>query len=466
MTELSVSFSRRSLLQAGLIGAAGTFSCGLTLPELLAAERQSANPSAGSARSCIFIYQYGGLSQLDSWDPKPAAPDGIRGPYKPIATRTPGFQVGELMPRLAELSDKYCVIRSMSHSVPVHNVANEMLLAGKTSPAKSDPSFGSMVARLRPAETNVPAHVWLQKFGGGAAPAETAWLSGGSLGIRFAPLVLGERHDDHPAIPGYRARIFETATDLSDHRLLSRRMLLQQLDPPHTAGDHGTAPQALQRMQEKAWSLLQGSEARRAFQIEDEPVNLRDRYGWHPFGQNLLMARRLIEAGVRLVNVVAWMGLAPGDKFVSVESWDMHGNAGIGIFDRGWNGLGWALPRLDESLAALLQDLEERGLLETTLVVLIGEFGRTPKISRGASAIGRDHWPNCYSAMLAGAGIRGGTVYGESDETAAWVRSHPVSLESFTATLLTALGIDPASRLSPDGFTMPASTGQSLTDLF
>jgi uncharacterized protein (DUF1501 family) len=189
---------------------------------------------------------------------------------------------------------------------------------------------------------------------------------------------------------------------------------------------------------------------------------MRERYGRHPFGQNLLLARRLIEAGVRLVNVVAWMGLAPNDKFVSVETWDMHGNAGIGIFDNGWNGLGWALPRADASVAALITDLEDRGLLDSTLVVLVGEFGRTPRISRGASAIGRDHWPQCYSGMLAGAGIPGGLVYGASDDTAAYVRERPVSPEDFSATILAALGIDPATRLSPDGFTQPASTGQPL----
>ena len=144
----------------------------------------------------------------------------------------------------------------------------------------------------------------------------------------------------------------------------------------------------------------------------------------------------------------------------------MHGNAGIGIFDHGWNGLGWALPRADASVATLLEDLSDRGLLDSTLVVMVGEFGRTPKISKGASAIGRDHWPHCYSAMLAGAGIQGGTVYGASDDTAAWVKDHPVSPEDFSATLLHALNIDPATRLSPDGFTLPASTGQPLRELF
>jgi hypothetical protein len=446
---------RRQLLQCGTLGVAGSLTGSLlNLPQLL-----SANSSPGqSARSCIFIFQYGGLSQLDSWDPKPQAPAEIRGPYKPISTKTPGFQVGELMPNLASISDKLCVIRSMSHSVPVHNVANEMLLAGSSAPAKNSPSLGSIVTRLRPSETNMPSHVWLQKFGGGAAPAESAYLSGGHLGINHAPLLIGERHDDNPGTPGFQVRAFESAADITPTRMESRWNLLQKLQQ----NDTNTKLQALTTLQEKAYTLLHSNDAKIAFNVEEETPQMRDHYGRHPFGQNLLMARRLIESGVRLVNVVAWMGLAPNDKFVSVETWDMHGNAGIGIFDNGWNGLGWALPRADASVAALIQDLEDRGLLESTLVVLVGEFGRTPKISRGASAIGRDHWPNCYSAMLAGAGIPGGLVYGASDETAMWVRERPVSPEDFSATILTALGIDPATRLSPDGFTLPANAGHPL----
>ena len=157
--------------------------------------------------------------------------------------------------------------------------------------------------------------------------------------------------------------------------------------------------------------------------------------------------------------------MKPGEKFMSVETWDMHGNAGVGIFEDGWNGLGFALPRCDQAVATLLDDLDDRGLLDSTLVVLVGEFGRTPRISRGGSAIGRDHWPHCYSAMLAGGGIRGGQVYGASDKTAAYVKDDPVSLEDFTATLYHTLGIDPATRLRPDGFTRPASTGTVIDAL-
>jgi hypothetical protein len=191
---------------------------------------------------------------------------------------------------------------------------------------------------------------------------------------------------------------------------------------------------------------------------------MRDRYGRHALGQNLLMARRLIQAGVRLVSVTAWAGLPPGETFRNVQTWDMHGNGpGLGsIFGNGAFGLGWALPNVDQAVSALLEDLEVRGLLEDTLVVMVGEFGRSPRIVNA----GRDHWPACYSAMLAGAGIRGGVVHGSSDRQGAYVRDAAVRPEAFGATLFHALGIAPETRLAPDGFTRPASTGQPILSLF
>ena len=248
------------------------------------------------------------------------------------------------------------------------------------------------------------------------------------------------------------------------------RAVLQAADdrtpPIIDAALHDTANNPLAAQRAKAFELLTGAAARAAFDLDHEPEKVRDRYGRHPLGQNLLLARRLVEAGVRLTSVVAWTGMKPTEKFLSIETWDMHGNAGIGIFDDGWNGLGFALPRCDQAVSALLEDLSDRGLLDDTLVVLVGEFGRTPRISKGGGGVnGRDHWSQCYSAMLAGAGIRGGAVFGASDATATYVKDDPVSLEDFTATLYTALGIDPATRLSPDGFTRPACTGTPVNAL-
>lgn len=459
MTCRSVQFgslSRRRVLQAGALPLLG-----LTLPGLLEAKGAGGVQSTRE-KSCIFIYQYGGLSQLDAWDPKPNGPPEIRGPYQAISTAVPGFRVGELMPRLAKQADRYAVIRSMSHGVPVHDVANRMLLAGQSQPAIDAPSFGSIVTKLKPSLASVPGHVWLQKFGGGAMPPESTYTTGGWLGMAHAPLVIGINQDDHPGTPGFRVKAFDVADGVTPDRLAARRQLLDQMDP----GSRDTDGGSLSRFRERAYDLLTGSASRQAFDVEREPEAVRDRYGRNPLGQNLLLARRLIEAGVRLVNVVAWCGLAPGDKFVSLETWDMHGNAGIDIFGKGWNGLGWALPVCDVAVSALLEDLEQRSLLEDTLVVLVGEFGRTPRISKGGSAIGRDHWPNCYSAMLAGAGVRGGTVYGSSDAQAAYVKDRPVSPEDFAATLLHALDIPPETGISPDGFTVRASTGRPVLDLF
>jgi hypothetical protein len=454
------SHSRRRLLQVGSVGLLG-----LSLPELLHAQSTLSSRS-GKEKACIFIYQYGGLSQLDSWDPKPGAPEELRGPYRSIATKVPGFQVGELMPKLASLADKYSVIRSLSHKVPVHDAANKMLLAGHSQPTLDAPSLGSIISRVKPSTQVLPSHVWLQKFGGGAAPPDASYLTGGFLGMSHAPLLIGHQHDDNPASPGFRVKAFDTAEGISLARLDERRELLTQLrisGGPLTENQHC---RTFSRFQEQAYELLTGAEAKLAFDVGREPAALRDRYGRHPLGQNLLMARRLIESGVRLVSVVGWTGLAPGDKFTSVETWDMHGNAGVGIFDNGWNGLGWALPRCDEAVSALLEDLNERGLLDTTLVVLVGEFGRTPTISKGANAVGRDHWPSCYSGMLAGAGVQGGVVYGESDRHAAYVKDRPVSPEDFGATVLHALGISPETRLGLDGFTRPASAGQPVLAIF
>lgn len=445
--------TRRNLLEIGSLSALG-----LTLPHfLLADQKQKLN----SAKSCIFIYQYGGLSQLDSWDPKPDSPEGIRGPYKTIASRIPGFRTGELMPKLAQRADKYTVIRSMSHSVPVHDIANRMLLAGQSNPPMNAPSFGSILSKLKPSPGDVPSYVWLQKFGGGASPPDSTYLTGGYLGMGNSPLLVGTTHLENPSIPGYKIKAFESS-GFSHEQLISRKNLLSKIEessksdkPRHSISD----------FREKAFNILTGDKAKTAFDIDREPTKTREQYGMHPMGQNLLLARRLIESGVRTVGVVAWTGLAPKDKFVSLETWDMHGNAGISIFENGWNGLGWALPRCDEAVSALLDDLETRGMLDSTLVVLVGEFGRTPKISKGGSAIGRDHWPKCYSAMIAGGGAKKGLVYGASDSTAAYVKDNPVSPEDFSATILHMMGIAPETRLSPDGFTLPASIGTPVQGL-
>jgi uncharacterized protein (DUF1501 family) len=447
--------TRRGLLQAGGISALG-----LGLPRLLEARAQAPGRHPDQDKSCIFICLYGGASQIDTWDMKPDAPVDIRGPYKPIATASPGIRITELMPRIARLSGRYCLVRSLTHHQPEHTRANSMLLSGQTHPPADAPSLGSVLAKLRPATRRVPSYVWLQKFGGGAMPPDGAYLTGGFLGPAHAPLAVGTKdHTQDPSAPGYRVSVLDAPADISEQRLSGRKGLLGGLD----AAGFGQVGRTYGGYRERAFDLITGPAARRAFDLGREPAKVRKWYGMHPLGQHLLMARRLIEVGVRLVGVVAWCGLAPGDRFLSVETWDMHGN-GTPIFGTGWNSLGWAVPRLDEALSALLEDLELRGLLDSTLVVAVGEFGRTPRIDPGGK--GRNHWPHCYSALLAGGGVRGGRAHGASDRHAAYVKDRPVSPEDFAATLLHGLGVPPQTRLGADGFTRPASTGQPNMDLF
>jgi hypothetical protein len=425
---------------------------GLGLPQLL-----RAGSAARRGKSCIFIVQYGGASHHDSWDLKPDAPDDIRGPYRPIATSVPGIQIGELLPKLASLAHRYTLIRSMTHGNGGHDGGMHICMTGHSAPTVETPYFGSVVAKLRPSTANIPSYVWLQNLAGDVQPR---YLNGGFLGSAYSPLRVGTDMDN-PAEPGFRVRAFDTHPDVSRERMRRRLELLSETRPtrmPDLGGDN------LYQFQERAVDLLTGPEARRAFDLNLEPTSARDRYGRHALGQNLLMARRLIEAGVRLVSVTAWAGLPPGERFRNVQTWDMHGQgAGLGsIFGTGAFGLGWALPNVDQAVSALLEDLHVRGLLDDTLVVMVGEFGRSPRISNA----GRDHWPAVYSAMLAGCGIRGGHVHGASDRQGAYVRDAAVRPEAFGATLFHALGIPPETRLSPDGFTRPASVGQPVLSLF
>jgi hypothetical protein len=447
--------SRRRLLQVG-----GLSLLPLGLPQLLGAQTlRDPRRSAGPARSCILIVQQGGPSHLDTWDLKPAAPAEIRGPFRPIRTRIPGAHVCELLPRLAGLSDRYCLIRSMRQPSADHLAGMHICLSGRSNPPENAPYLGSIVARLRPTTRNIPAYVWLQNMEYDAGPR---YQTGGSLGQAYAPLRVGV-YQDNPSAPDFRFTAFDPPAGVSAEQLADRRRLLAGLDRAAPRLAKTSASETTRRLRERAFDLVTGPEARQAFDLSREPSAVRERYGWHPLGQNLLLARRLIEAGVRLVTIHAWTGVAPGAKLVTVNIWDGHGGVdSIGnTFGTGTYGLGFILPRLDQAVSALLEDLDQRGLLSETLVAMLGEFGRTPTISKQ----GRDHWPHCYSALLAGGGVRGGQVYGASDRHGAYVKDGPVSPEDFGATLLSALGIAPGTRLAPDGFTNPASTGQPVPGL-
>lgn len=455
-------FSRRQLLQAGGIGALH-----LGIPGLVAARPtvDAERREGVTEKSCIFVLLCGGPSHLDTWDLKPTAPDEIRGPYKPIATTVPGMQLSELHNCLAKLTHHFCLIRSMSHPGNISNHFDAMhnCLSGQSEGRPDDsPYLGSVVSNLRPSQRNAVSYAWLIKCVGRPVFCAPNIGTGGHLGARHAPLFVGSA-DNHPAMPGFKPpELYEVA---EPERLPGRRRLLDRLDPD--ARDADRARQDWQQLRHKAFELVTGPDGRQAFEVDREPESVRDRYGRHPLGQNLLLARRLVEAGIGFVTVNGWTGRAPGKGGgPPSSSWDMHGgHMGMGnAFGNGSYGMGWCLPRLDEALSALLSDLQQRGLLESTLVVVMGEFGRSPKINT-KGAPGRLHWPACFSAILAGAGVRGGAVYGETDKMGAYVKDKPVPPQDLAATIYHALDV-PIDRLGKDGVTQRIHTGKPILDLF
>lgn len=450
--------NRRRLIQLGGLGMVG-----LGLPDFLAA-RASAARDGGTPRerSCIFIVQYGGAPHHDTLDPKPEAPGEIRGLYRPIATSVPGVHVCEKLPQLAQRAHRYCLVRSLSHTNGGHMDGMHVCLSGQSNGSNFDntPYFGSMMARLRPATRNIPSYVWLQNLAGDVG---LRYEGGGSLGAIYAPLRVG-KDLDNPSVPDFRFKGFDPVAGMTADKLRSRYALLGKFESAARRPLHDAGPTSWQQFQARALELVTGPDARRAFDLSEEPAAVRERYGWHPLGQNLLMARRLIEAGVRMVNVTAWAGVPEGEAFRNVQTWDMHAvlyKDNDNIYGNSAYGLNFVLPRLDQAVSALLDDLHQRGLLDDTLVILVGEFGRTPKFEAGNK--GRGHWPNAYTAMLAGAGIRGGAVYGASDKHGAFVKNNPVSPEDFGATVYHALG---APTRFPDDLARRVSPGEPVLALF
>lgn len=448
--------SRRNLLQAG---GAGLF--GLSVPRLLAAE-SALGAAHGQAKSAIFLLLFGGPSQLETFDMKPEAPDNIRGPFRPIPCRTPGLLISEHLPRLAAISHKFCVIRTMTHTFNDHSGGGHYIqtghrwhvpIGGGFVPTPKDwPSIGSVVeyqaqhtpggsARDLPSYAVVPNSLGrLQEAGQYPRPGEYA----GWLGRAYNPLTTKVDKRDLNDNPYWRDCTDEELTfeidglAAAEHLTLDRRIhrtpLLAQFEAARQLAD--TRPLAeYGRFQERAIALITSERTRAALDIRREPPALRDRYGRHLFGQSALMARRLVEAGVRFVTVHY--------DCVDGYSWDSHRNS-----DDVRHHL---LPTADQAVATLIADLEERGLLDETLVVCLGEMGRTP---RANANWGRDHWSTLFPALLAGAGIRGGGLYGMSDKQAAYAVEHPVRPEDLAATIYAALGIDPELRL-PDAQDRP-----------
>ena len=458
---MNASLSRRQLLQLGGISA---LSMGLPGVVTARVPTRNSNPGHAKGKSCIFILLCGGPSHVDTWDMKPEAPAEIRGPYKPIATKVPGMRISELHPRMAKLTNEFALIRSMTHPGNISNHFDAMhnLLSGQESAPLDSPYLGSVLAKTRPSESNVASYVWLIKCIGDPVFCAPNIGTGGSLGAPYAPLFVGTA-ENNPSSPKFNPPDALFSKE-SPERREGRQHLLASLSQ-HSLG----TSQDWQDVQRRGFELSDSDGPRKAFEVDREDPRVRDRYGRHPLGQNLLLARRLVESGVGFVTVNGWTGKAPGDKTGGPpsSSWDMHGsNMGMGnAFGDGSYGMGYCLPRLDESLSALLTDLKDRGMLQDTLVVVMGEFGRTPKIIPGVNP-GRQHWPHCYSAMLAGGGIQGGSVYGESDKTASYVKEKPVRPQDLSATIFHALGVPYESRVTKQGLTKALSTGTPLHDLF
>jgi Protein of unknown function (DUF1501) len=472
MTE-STRITRRRLLQAGGIGALS-----LASPGMVAASVDADRGLRGVAaeKSCIFVLLCGGPSHLDTWDLKPDAPDDIRGPYRPIATSVPGMRINEMHTRLSTLTQHIALIRSMTHvgNISNHFDAMHHLLSGQAGAPADSPYLGSILSRVRPAERNIANYVWLIRCVGDPVFCAPNIGTGGHLGAQFTPLFVGNANN-HPAMPSFRAPD-ELLPAVEPERLAQRRRLLHDVnfvDRPGRTVDTANQARATRDwddLQRRAMDLANGRGGQEVFELHRESASVRERYGMHPLGQNLLLARRLVEAGVGFVTVNGWTGSAPGQTGGGppASSWDMHGSEmGMGsAFGDGSYGMGWCLPCLDQGLSALLIDLRDRGLLERTLVVVMGEFGRTPRINQPTVLPGRQHWPNCWSAMLAGAGIRGGAVYGETDRIGAYVKDRPVRVQDLGATIFHALDVARETRLGRDGFTRPVSTGDPLLDLF
>lgn len=432
-------FTRRTLLKAGL-GALG-----LTLPDVLGL-RALARAERHRARSCIVIFSWGGMSQLDTFDPKPDAAAEFRGPTRTIATATPGIQFAETLPLLAKQSERLAIVRSVYHRATGHRHAAYWNLTGHKPdadlnngdvpimPSRKDwPCLGAMVSQYRPAKGGLPGAVCVPY------PIADRGLQNGQdagfLGIAADPLIIHPgRGTAYAGVSPEHGRVdLKLPADVDANRLRQRQALRDQLAGLGTAGPMTQHP--FHHYQQMAADLLLRPEVAGAFDLNLEPAKLRESYGEHICGQSMLLARRLTEAGVPLVTVYSSAGdLNSGNG----DHWDTHGDNFNRIRDK-------LAPPLDRASAALLNDLADRGRLDDTLVVWMTEFGRTPRIGGNA---GRDHFPNCYSVAFAGGGIRGGQVYGRSDKIASSPLDNPCGPSDLHATIFHALGISPDAHVT------------------
>lgn len=430
---------RRAVLRAGALSLFG-----LGLPRVLRA-RAEATPGKGRAKACIVLFMWGGPAQQDTWDMKPDAPDAYRGDFKSIPTSVTGLRVCEHLPQLAGRAHELCLIRSMTHTDVNHLTATHHLLTGKPAPAGplSDdwPNYGATLAKMGRGRGPLPPYVSMMPVVPNGAPRFVEESHGQGAGI-FGPVYNPLRIDADASKPDYRVGEFEPRADVTAAQLSDRGKLLRALDGRAKRFESQAAPEAMGAHYDRAFSLLATPAAARAFDITREPLKVRERYGMNPHGQSVLQARRLVEAGVPLVTVF-W----PNDGITNVSVyWDTHSRNFIDLKER-------LCPVTDQAFSALLDDLKERGMLDETLIVWTGEMGRTPKVGQsvpggaGAGRDGRDHWGKVFTSVLAGGGVKGGTVYGASDKFAAEVSSNPVPPPDLAATVYHCLGVDPRAEV-------------------
>jgi hypothetical protein len=414
--------TRRDALR---LGTAGLFGAGLSLPQLLAAESAKAT---APAKALIFVFLHGGLSTMDTFDLKPDAPPEFRGEFKPIDTNVKGVQVCEHLPKVAQVMDKVSLIRSFRHHNSDHGAADHYMLTGyfpqagfnpNLNPNNQRPAHGSIIARKLGPRGSVPPYVCLPKIHPSFGSAY--------LGASAAPFGV----DGDPNAPNFTVPDVLPPINIAADRLNDRRRLLTEMDQLEKSGEvkANRHAETVDVFQKKAFELMTSPAAKKAFDIQSESSKLRDAYGRHSLGQSCLMARRLVEAGVRCVSV-------------DHSNWDTHDNN----FSTLKNGL---LPSLDSAMSTLFRDLADRGMLDSTLVVITGEFGRTPRINKNA---GRDHWGPSFTVILGGGGVKGARVIGKSDARAERPASDPFGPEDLAATMYQLLGIDPKEEFhTPDG---------------
>lgn len=450
--HISSPLSRRDIVRAGAAGLLG-----MSLLQLLAARdlttTQKLVAPPVKAKAVILLFMWGGPAQQETWDLKPNAPAEIRGEFKPIATNVPGIQISEHFPLLAQRCDQLAIIRSMTHGDVNHTTATHHLLTGLPyrpgAEFRADwPHMGAVLAKLGRGKDPLPPFVQMRPKMPGDVPRfveESHGQFAGWLGSSWDPLTI----DARPDLPDYRVGDFQLQEGITADRLHGRKSLLGSFEDRLDRAEQNGALGARARHYSRAFDLLASGVGKSAFDLAEEPDKIRDQYGRNPHGQAVLQARRLIERGVPLVTVF-WPN--DGIKNVSVY-WDTHSRNFIDHKER-------LMPPADRAFTALLDDLKDRGLLDETLIVWTGEFGRTPKIGQrnsdaGAGRDGRDHWPNVFTTVLAGGGIRGGQVYGASDRHAAYPVDNPVNPVDLIATIYHQLGV-------PEGLELHDTLGRPL----